>query len=85
MIGYALAALALQAIGGSSNYNWVVLGGALPQGLVLPVHLDLDVPVREPALPVSLDVRAIIPLKETQLADPIRELAGKVAVVGDDR
>jgi hypothetical protein len=46
----------------------------LPAGLELPVHLNLDVPVREPALPVALDVRAVIPLKETQLADPIRTL-----------
>ncbi|MCU0511474.1 MAG: hypothetical protein MUE40_02785, partial [Anaerolineae bacterium] len=47
----------------------------LPAGLQLPVQLNLNVPVREPALPVSLDVRAVIPLKETQLADPIRTLA----------
>jgi hypothetical protein len=46
----------------------------LPAGLELPVQLDLSVPVREPALPVALDVRAVIPLKETQLADPIRTL-----------
>lgn len=60
----------INAYGVAANVNLT-----LPQGLVLPVHLDLDVPVREPALPVSLDVRAIIPLRETQLADPIRELA----------
>lgn len=60
----------INAYGVAANVNLT-----LPAGLVLPVHLNLDVPVREPALPVSLDVRAIIPLKETQLADPIRELA----------
>lgn len=46
----------------------------LPQGLQLPVRLDVPVPVRE-RLDVSLDVRAIIPLSETQLADPIDTLA----------
>jgi hypothetical protein len=60
----------INAYGVAANVNLT-----LPAGLVLPVHLNLDVPVREPALPVSLDVRAIIPLRETQLADPIRELA----------
>jgi hypothetical protein len=60
----------INAYGVDANVNLT-----LPQGLELPVHLNLGVPVREPALPVSLDVRAIIPLKETQLADPIRELA----------
>jgi len=60
----------INAYGVAANVNLV-----LPEGLILPVHLNLDVPVREPALPVSLDVRAIIPLRETQLADPIRELA----------
>jgi len=60
----------INAYGVDANVNLT-----LPEGLVLPVHLNLDVPVREPALPVSLDVRAVIPLKQTQLADPIRELA----------
>ena len=45
----------------------------LPQGLQLPVKLDVPVPVRE-RLDVSLDVRAVIPLSETQLADPINTL-----------
>ncbi|MBZ0295855.1 MAG: hypothetical protein K8L99_25070 [Anaerolineae bacterium] len=40
----------------------------LPVGLRLPVHLNLDVPIDE-TLPVSLDVRAVIPLEQTQLAD----------------
>jgi hypothetical protein len=45
----------------------------LPEGLELPVRLDIDVPVNE-ELDVSLDVRAIIPLSETQLHDPINNL-----------
>jgi hypothetical protein len=40
----------------------------LPQGLSLPVALDLNVPVDQ-QLDVALDVRAVIPLKETQLHD----------------
>lgn len=45
----------------------------LPAGLELPVALDLDVAVDEP-LDVALDVRAIIPLQQTQLSDPISTL-----------
>lgn len=45
----------------------------LPIGLELPVSLDLNVPVRE-RLDVSLDVRAVIPLAKTQLADPVNNL-----------
>lgn len=60
----------INAYGVAANVNL-----ELPAGLALPVQLNLNVPVREPALPVSLDVRAVIPLKETQLADPIRNLA----------
>lgn len=46
---------------------------SLPAGLRLPVSLDLDVPVRD-TLPVSLDVRAVIPLEETQLHDVAENL-----------
>ena len=46
---------------------------SLPVGLELPVTLDVPVPVRE-RLDVALDVRAVIPLSETQLADPIQTL-----------
>jgi hypothetical protein len=46
---------------------------SLPQGLELPVALDLDVAVDEP-LPIALDVRAIIPLQQTQLHDPFVNL-----------
>lgn len=45
----------------------------LPVGLELPVALDLDVLVRD-SLPVSLDVRAVIPLEETQLYDVAKSL-----------
>ena len=45
----------------------------LPQGLDLPVALDLDVAVRD-ELPVSLDVRAVIPLEGTQLNDVAQNL-----------
>jgi hypothetical protein len=45
----------------------------LPEGTILPVALDLDVPVDE-VIPVNLDVRAVIPLEETQLHDPFDNL-----------
>lgn len=45
----------------------------LPQGLALPVRLDLNVPVDE-QLAIALDVRAIIPISETQLHDPVENL-----------
>ena len=45
----------------------------LPVGLELPVALDLDVAVDQP-LPVELDVRAVIPLQETQLHDVAQNL-----------
>lgn len=46
---------------------------SLPAGLELPVALDMEVAV-ESTIPVQLDVRAVIPLSETQLADPIETL-----------
>lgn len=45
----------------------------LPQGLELPVALDFTVPVDEP-LYVELDVRAVIPLQNTQLHDVAENL-----------
>ncbi|MDX2162743.1 MAG: hypothetical protein SF162_15595 [bacterium] len=45
----------------------------LPEGLELPVALDLQVPVDE-ELDIALDVRAVIPLSQTQLADPFENL-----------
>jgi hypothetical protein len=45
----------------------------LPQGLPLPVQLDLNVPVDQ-ELDVELNVRAVIPISDTQLHDPITNL-----------
>jgi hypothetical protein len=45
----------------------------LPAGLELPVKLDVPVPVRE-HMDIALDVRAVIPLSETQLHDPFENL-----------
>ncbi|NJL55237.1 hypothetical protein HC928_08670 [bacterium] len=45
----------------------------LPAGTVLPVALDMEVGL-ETTIPVSLDVRAIIPLSQTQLHDPFENL-----------
>lgn len=45
----------------------------LPVGLQLPVALDLDVHVDQP-LDVELDVRAVIPLADTQLHDVAENL-----------
>ncbi|MEL6308302.1 MAG: hypothetical protein AAFQ52_09175 [Chloroflexota bacterium] len=45
----------------------------LPEGTLLPVALDLAINL-ETDIPVDLDVRAVIPLGETQLADPIERL-----------
>jgi len=46
---------------------------SLPAGLRLPVQLDLVVPINE-ELDIALDVRAVIPIAETQLHDPIDNL-----------
>lgn len=45
----------------------------LPRGLELPVALNLDVPV-DTDLDIALDVRAVIPLSQTQLHDPFQNL-----------
>jgi len=66
-----------------------ILGGpvtvllTLPVDTQLPVALDLNVPVRDQTLDVSLDVRAVIPLQQTQLhdvADNLRLLFEPLAV-----
>ncbi|MBL8131393.1 MAG: hypothetical protein JNL42_06015 [Anaerolineae bacterium] len=46
---------------------------SLPAGTRLPVALDLQVPV-DTEIDVELDVRAVIPLGETQLHDPLENL-----------
>jgi hypothetical protein len=58
--------------GGGGTINGLV-SLQLPQGMSLPVALDLDVPV-DTDLDIALDVRAIIPLEETQLHDPLQNL-----------
>lgn len=45
----------------------------LPAGLELPVQLTMNVPVDQ-SLDVALDVRAVIPLSQTQLHDPVANL-----------
>lgn len=45
----------------------------LPAGTVLPVALDMEVGLNT-AIPVNLDVRAVIPLSQTQLHDPFENL-----------
>lgn len=45
----------------------------LPAGTQLPVALDMEVQLTTD-IPVDLDVRAVIPLSETQLIDPINQL-----------
>lgn len=64
------ATINLPGVGTLSN---AVVNLSLPAGLSLPVHLDLDVPVDQ-QLDVALDVRAVIPLSETQLHDPFENL-----------
>jgi hypothetical protein len=59
---------------------------SLPAGMRLPVHLDLDVPIDQP-LAVNMDVRAVIPLGQTQLhdvADNLRLLFEPLAVALDN-
>ncbi len=45
----------------------------LPAGTSLPVSLDLELGLQTD-IPVALDVRAVIPIQETQLTDPINTL-----------
>jgi hypothetical protein len=78
------ANITLPGVGNLNNAN-VELN--LPEGLPLPICLDLqDIPVNLPRVPVQLDVpialqvpvdlnvRAVIPLNQTQLRDPILNL-----------
>ena len=45
----------------------------LPEGMVLPIRLDLGVPVSN-TIPVQLDVGVDIPLEETELGQPFATL-----------
>ena len=57
--------------GGGAIYGAVTL--SLPEGLALPVELNVDVPVDE-VIPVQLDVLVDIPLNETELGPPFNQL-----------
>ncbi len=45
----------------------------LPEGMVLPIRLNIDVPVSN-TIPVQLDVGVDIPLQETELGQPFNTL-----------
>ncbi len=79
-----LSAMATITLNGANVSTPVSL--SLPVGMRLPVHLDLDVPIDQP-LDVNLDVRAVIPLGQTQLhdvADNLRLLFEPLAVALDN-
>ncbi len=64
---------------GVGNLNNAQVALTLPEGLVLPVSLAFDLPVQQQVtvsldVPVNLDVRAVIPLSQTQLHDPVDNL-----------
>jgi len=59
---------------GVGNLNNAQVNLSLPNGLPLPICLNLEVPVTNLEVPVSLDVRAVIPLRETQLHDVAQNL-----------
>jgi hypothetical protein len=66
----------LPGIGNLSNAQVAL---TLPQGTQLPVSLSFGLPVQQDVtvsldVPVDLNVRAIIPINQTQLADPINNL-----------
>ncbi|MGJ3239758.1 MAG: hypothetical protein ACFE0Q_13690 [Anaerolineae bacterium] len=58
---------------GNLQLNNATVNITLPAGTELPVALDLMVGLNTD-IPVELDVRAVIPLRETQLNDPINQL-----------
>lgn len=68
-----LAVTANITLPGVGQLNNATVFLQLPEGLELPVRLDIDVPVNE-ELDIALDVRAVIPVSETQLHDPINNL-----------
>jgi hypothetical protein len=64
---------AITDLGGLGGSLPVTVSGSLPAGTQLDIFLDLDVAVQQ-SVPVSLDVRAVIPINQTQLHDPIDNL-----------
>lgn len=68
-------------LGGGSVINGDVIL-SLPEGLVLPVQLDVDVPVDQ-ELDVALSVDVEIPLSETQLGSPFNQLKGLFGPLND--
>lgn len=66
------AQFVLPANGGYING---VVSLTLPPGLELPVHIGIDVPV-EQTIPVQLNVEVDIPLDETELGKPFKDLQG---------
>lgn len=57
----------------------VIVALTLPQGTNLPVSLNFALPVQQAAtvsldVPVDLKVRAVIPLNQTQIHDPVENL-----------
>jgi hypothetical protein len=63
-----------QIYAGALTVNNATVSLTLPTGTNLPVSLDIPVEVRDQTLPVSLDVRAVIPLEQTQLHDVAENL-----------
>jgi hypothetical protein len=67
--------------GGGGTINGTVFF-ELPAGTVLPVQLDIMVPVRE-SVPVELSVAVDIPIEETELNDPFGDLQSIFGPLGD--
>lgn len=67
--------------GGGSISGLVVL--ELPEGQELPVKLELPIQVSQPITIVSMDVKAEIPLDETDLGPPFNKLTAAFAPLND--
>ncbi len=67
--------------GGGGTINGTVFF-ELPTGTVLPIQLDVMVPVRE-SVPVELSVDVDIPIEETELDDPFSDLRSIFGPLGN--